>query len=168
MIPYSVSMPQTLRMATTAPYPRARRAQGPREPRLEVLAGGDALDGTTAACLLVRRDERAHIDDPLALLAGDLGPVVGVRRVRQVLVLLVLLMDRGDEVLRPDALGLAADVALDGELLRAPHDVLDHGPGREVLEVHDLLVTVLVGDLEEPVLLVRPVHLLDRLLDHRR
>ena len=48
----------------------------------------------------------------------------------------------------------------------APHDVLDHGPGREVLEVHDLLVTVLVGDLEEAVVVVGAVHDLDRVLDH--
>ena len=39
-------------------------------------------------------DERADEDDALALLARDLRPVVGVGRVRQVLVLLVLLLDR--------------------------------------------------------------------------
>ena len=42
-----------------------------------------------------------------------------------------------------------AIVPLDRQLLRPAHDVLDHGARREVLEVHDLLVAVLVGDLEE-------------------
>ena len=58
------------------------------------------------------------------------------------------------------------DLALDGQLLGPPDDVLDHRPGSEVLVVHDLLVTVLIGDLEELVHLVVPVHLLDRRLDH--
>ena len=57
------------------------------------------------------------------------------------------------------------DLALYGQLLGPPDDVLDHGPRGEVLVVHDLLVTVLVGDLEELVRLVVPVHLLDRPLD---
>ena len=48
----------------------------------------------------------------------------------------------------------AGELALDGELLGPAHDVLDHGPRGEVLEVHDLLVAVLVGDLEELVRLV--------------
>ncbi len=73
----------------------------------------------------------------------------------------------------PRPRGLAADPLLAGGeepldrlLLGPPHDVLDHGSGREVLEVHDLLVTVLVGDLEELVGLVGAVHLLDRPLGH--
>ena len=49
----------------------------------------------------------------------------------------------------------------------AAHDVLDHGARGEVLEEHDLLVTVLIRDLEESVLLVVGVHRLDRALDHR-
>ena len=61
---------------------------------------------------------------------------------------------------------LVGDGPLDGQLLGPADDVLDHGPRREVPVVEDLLVAVLVGDLEEPVLLVGPVHLGHRLLDH--
>ena len=43
--------------------------------------------------------------------------------------------------------------ALDRGLLRAGDDRVDHRAGREVLEVHDLLVAGGVGHLEEPVLL---------------
>ena len=44
--------------------------------------------------------ERADEDDALALLPGDLRPVVGVRGVRQVFVLAELLADRVEQVLR--------------------------------------------------------------------
>src|SRR5436305_407726 len=94
--PYSVSMPQTFWMATTASY-RSAAAQGVQTASgLKILTGGDALDGPAAGRLLVLalRDEHPQEDDALALLAGDLRPVVGVRGVRQVLVLLVLLADR--------------------------------------------------------------------------
>ena len=47
------------------------------------------------------------------------------------------------------------------------HDVLDHRPGVEVLEVQDFLVPVGVGDLEEPVLVGLGVHPLDDRVDHR-
>src|SRR3954452_7912971 len=145
-MPNSVSTPQTFRIATRPPY----------RP-LQILTRRDALDRTTTGRLALGllRDERAHVDDALALLAGDLGPVVGVRRVRQVLVLLVLLRDRREEIVGADALRALADLALDRQLLGAAHDVLDHGAGREVLEVHDLLVAVLVGHLQEPVRVVR-------------
>src|SRR5205807_7123908 len=116
--------------------------------RLQVLAGADPLDGPSARGLLALGEEGAHVDDALALLARDLGPVVGVGGVGQVLVLLVLLPDGGEEVVGADALALAGDGPLDGELLGPAHDVLDHGPRGEVLEVEDLLVAVLVGDLE--------------------
>src|SRR5205807_5103894 len=115
--------------------------------KLEVLPGGDPLDGAAALGLLAAGDERADVDDALALLARDLRPVVGVGGVGQVLVLLELLADGFDQVLGGDALLPAGDQALDRELLRPPDDVLDHGPGGEVLEVQDLLVAVLVGDL---------------------
>src|SRR3954454_7773385 len=221
-IPYSVSMPTTFWMATTARYPdvsptgsqrwdqpNARRAssqrpkgrmpagtahrpaRGPdrRRPHAggrgharpaamdgcrtsqgsQVLAGGHPLDGAAAGGLLVLAlaEQDPQEDDALALLAGDLGPVVGVGGVRQVLVLLVLLPDRVEQVLGADALALARDLALDGQLLGPAHDVLDHGSRREVLEVHDFFVAVLVGHLDEPVVVVGRVHLLDRLLDHR-
>src|SRR5436305_2691135 len=174
-IPYSVSIPQTFCMATTASYRphgpctahrcvRRLGARGHRSDKtvwLEVLTGRDPFDGPTAGGLLVLalREQDPQEDDALALLAGDLGPVVGVGGVGEVLVLLVLLADRGEQVLGADAFALACDLALDGQLLGPPHDVLDHGARREVLEVHDFFVTVLVGDLDEPVLVVGRVHL---------
>src|SRR5262245_20412789 len=55
---------------------------------LQVLARvADRVDGPTRLGALAARDERADVDDALALLAGDAGPVVGVGGVRQVLVL---------------------------------------------------------------------------------
>ena len=65
-----------------------------------------------------------------------------------------------------DAPALAGDGPLDGQLLGPADDVLDHGPRGEVPVVEDLLVAVLVGHLEEPVLVVVPVHLGHGLLDH--
>src|SRR5205807_134988 len=159
-------MPQTLRIAMTdGRYPPVPRMGTPRE-ALEVLPGADPFDGATAGGLLALRQQRADIDNALALLARDLGPVVGVGGVGEVFVLLVLLLDGSEEVLGADALTLARDRPLDGELLGPAHDVLDHGARREVLEVEDLLVAVLVGDLEEAVLLVVAVHLDDRAVDH--
>src|SRR5690606_17321321 len=45
---------------------------------LQVLAGGHPLDRAPAGRfgVVCPLDERADVDDPLALLAGDLGPVV--------------------------------------------------------------------------------------------
>src|SRR5207245_7393718 len=58
-------------------------------PFLEIVAGGeDLLD--VLLLLFGVAHERPHVDDPLALLAGDLRPVVGVGRIRQFLVLLEL------------------------------------------------------------------------------
>ena len=53
---------------------------------------------------LLAGDERADVDDPLALLARDPGPVVRVRGVGQVLVLGELVDDRVQQVLHPQAL----------------------------------------------------------------
>src|SRR3990170_1537046 len=132
----------------------------------QVLAGVDDL--LDPALLLLRlAHERLDVHDALALLAGDLRPVVGVRRVRQVLVLLELLADRRVEVRGRDALLAAADVALERELLGAAHDGLDHRARGEVLEVQDLLVAVGVRDLEEAVALAQRVHGLDGGHDHR-
>ena len=167
-MPYSVSMPQIFRIATRHPTacrsgtaavastgPRTARGTG----RWRPARWPDRRSGLGRRRLL---DERAHVDDALALLARDLRPVVRVGRVGQVLVLLVLLVDRLDEVLRCGCPGRpSADEPLDGQLLGPAHDVLDHGARREVLEVHDLLVAVLVGDLEELVGLVVAVHLVD-------
>ena len=63
------------------------------EAGLQVLAGGDALDRPAAVGLLGLPGRREGTDehDPLALLAGDLRPVVGVRGVRQILPSIVVL-----------------------------------------------------------------------------
>src|SRR4051812_47962167 len=87
--------------ATASGSRRRCRPTGDRD--LEVLAGGDALDLTTAGGLVTLGHQGAHEHDALALLARDLRPVVGVGRVRQVLVLAVLLLDRGEQVLGGDA-----------------------------------------------------------------
>src|SRR5438067_677861 len=173
-MPYSVSMPHTLGMATDGPYPGAPAdgafsgAPSPTAGRLEVLASPHAFDGASTGRLLALGQQGANVDDPLALLARDLGPVVGVGGVGQVLVLLVLLLDGSEEIVEAYALAGTGDRALDGELLGPPHDVLDHGARREVLEEQDLLVAVLGGDLEEAVVVVGLVHLDDGALDHGR
>src|SRR5262245_27179425 len=97
-------------------WARASAGRALRPP--QVLAGGGAFDGSAALEGVLRLvDEGADEDDPLALLARDLRPVVGVGRVGQVLVLLVLLLDGVDEVLRADALLAPGDEPLDGQLL---------------------------------------------------
>src|SRR5437899_2623464 len=139
--------------------PHCLRSGARAEPpaALQVLTRID--DPLDAPELLFRlAHERLHVDDPLTLLAGDLGPVVRVGGVGEIFVLLELLADGGEEVVGHDALLAPADVALEGELLGAPHDRLDHGAGREVLEVEDLLVAVGVGDLEAAVLFAQRVH----------
>src|SRR6266566_6468681 len=82
-IPYSVSMPMTLGIAM--------------EGRLQVLARVDPLD--LAALAADISHQGSDIDDPLALLARDPGPVVRVRRVGQVLVLLELVANGAQEIL---------------------------------------------------------------------
>src|SRR5882724_1012771 len=143
----------------------AMRLSGSRPRTLEVLAGrNDFLDAPLLARHFAR--QRLHGYDALTLLAGDLRPVVGVRRIRKILVLLELFSDGAEELVGRDALLPPADVALEGELLGTAHDRLDHGTGGEVLEVQDLLVAVGVGDLEEAVLLAETVHRLHRRADH--
>src|SRR5262249_21917083 len=78
-MPYSVSIPHTLRIAMAAPYRRppgkgrpSRNGVRPRRVGLEVLAGGGPLDGPAALHgVLELVDERADEHDPLALLARD-------------------------------------------------------------------------------------------------
>src|SRR5688572_15709127 len=193
-MPYSVSMPMTFGMAMRPLYEarvkqslkknpgRGGRGAASEAPGalsynkqgqapgasyfLEVLSGIDDL--FDVALLFLRlAHERLHVPDPLALLAGDLRPVVGVGRVRQILVLLELLAYGGEQVVGHDALLTLADVALERQLLGAPDDRLDHGARGEVLEVQDLLVPVGVGDLQEAVLLAQAVHRLDGREDHR-
>src|SRR6266699_2815077 len=155
--------------------PRSQPTWRPFEPlssgtatrrRSEILPRGDALDLPAAAAAVVLGEQRADEHDALALLAGDLRPVVGIRRVRQILVLAVLLPDGVDEVAARDASRATADLALDRHLLRAPDDVLDHRPGGEVLEEQHFLVAVLVRDLQEAVLVVTRVHAVHCRIDH--
>ena len=73
-MPYSVSMPQIFGMAMTEGYASGRT--------LEVLPRLDLLDLTGPSPSFVLADEGADVDDALALLAGDLRPVVGVGGVR--------------------------------------------------------------------------------------
>src|SRR5881397_609126 len=100
-MPYSVSMPMTLGidMGVT----------------LQVLPRVDPLDLPAVPAALA--EERADVDDALALLAGDPGPVVRVGGVGQVLVLLELVPDRSHQVLELQALLGVAEEALDGHLL---------------------------------------------------
>src|SRR5438876_6730854 len=177
VIPYSVSMPMTFGMAmrflapwrTETPGPGQGKDEGgappPSRSRLQILSGvDDALDAPLL--LLGLAHQWLHVDDPLTLLPRDLRPVVGVRGVRQVLVLLELLADGGLEILGGDALGAAANQALECQLLGATDDGLDHRTRGEVLEVEDFLVAVGVRDLEEPVLLGERVHGLHGPGDH--
>src|SRR5579863_9066736 len=102
-MPYSVSIPRTFATDMV----------------LEVLAGADVLDRTTAEDVgLFAVHERADEDDPLALLARHTRPVVGVRRVGQVFVLAVLLTNRLDQVVGAQPASLVGDLALDRQLLR--------------------------------------------------
>ena len=50
--------------------------------QLEVLAGGDGVDGLAAFAIGVGVDQGSHVHNALTLLARDLCPVVGVGRVR--------------------------------------------------------------------------------------
>src|SRR5258705_5485380 len=115
---------------------------------LEILARvDDALDAPKLFLRLAH--ERLDVDDPLALLAGDLRPVVGVGGVGEVFVLLELLADGGEQVVGHDALLAATDLALEGELFGPAHDRFDHGAGGEVIEGQDLIYAVAVRDLKE-------------------
>src|SRR4051794_8083316 len=81
---------------------------------LQVLARvGDRVDGAARFGALAAGDQRADVDDPLALLAGDAGPVVGVGGVRQVLVLPELVHARVEQVLQSQALALGGEELLD-------------------------------------------------------
>src|SRR5207244_2263238 len=148
-MPYSVSMPVTFGIAIG---PRAsadaRTLRGLYPPRrLEILSRADPVD--LAALALGVPEQGPDVHDALALLARDPGPVVGVGRVGQVLVLLELVADGRHQVLELEALLAEGQEPLDGHLLGPADDVLDHGPGVEVLEVEDLLVPGLIRHFEE-------------------
>src|SRR3990172_8953299 len=115
VIPYSSSVPITFGIAIASPHRDSS----------EVLPRVDVLDRT-----LLPADpghERPHVDDALALAARDPCPVVGVGRVRKVLVLLELLLHGLEHVIELDAALVLRDQPLHGLLLGARHDVLAHG-----------------------------------------
>src|SRR5215467_12661575 len=104
-MPYSVSIPITFWIAMRPPDLRPLEGmktdgggEAPRSPPpsfLQVLAGiDDALD--RALLVLGLAHERLHIDDALALFAGDLGPVVGVGGIGEIFVFLELFADGGE------------------------------------------------------------------------
>src|SRR5215469_8298330 len=166
--PYSVSMPITRRtvmahtLAAACPTSALRQVQ-----RSQVLAGiRHGVDRPAGLVAALARDQRPDVDDALALLAGDPGPVVRVGGVRQVLVLAELVDTGGQQVRDAQPLHSGLEELLDRHLLGPVHDVLDHRARVEVLEVQHFLVAVGVGDLEEPVLLRLAVHPLDDPLDH--
>ena len=69
-----------------------------------VLPGvGDGVDGAARVAALLGADQGPDEDDPLALLAADLGPVVGVGGVGQVLVLGELVQAGLQQVADPHA-----------------------------------------------------------------
>src|SRR5919107_862580 len=109
-MPYSTSVPITRRTVTG-------RAYAPTTPGLEVLTGvRDGVDRSSRLGALLAGDERADEDDPLALLAGDAGPVVGVRGVGEVFVLLELVDARLQQVRDPDAVLVVVEQVLDRHL----------------------------------------------------
>src|SRR2546427_11244021 len=148
-MPYSVSMPMTLAMATCARPPLcdagSLRALYPAGYRLQVLARGDPLHLPAVAVSIAQ--EGTDVDDPLALLPGDPRPVVGVGGVGGVLVFLGLVADGRQEVLQLESFLPLRQESFDHNLLGPTDDVFDHRSGVEVLEVQDLLVARLVGDL---------------------
>src|SRR5215469_15859609 len=156
-MPYSVSVPMTRRtLMVQSLVPTCRhRAQARRCPHipwriclggsavvvvtvrgLQVLPGvGHRVDGAAGLGAVLAGDQGPDVDDPLSLLAGDPRPVVGVRGVGQVLVLAELVHARSQQMRDADALLPGLEELLDRHLLRPGHDVLDHRPGVEVLEV---------------------------------
>src|ERR1700677_2524628 len=142
-IPYSVSIPRTLAIALG----------------LEILPRAHVLDrATTLHVVFFSVDQRADENDPLALLARDSCPVVGVGGVGKVFVLAELLTNRFEEVVLLESSTLARDLALHGDLLGPSHNVLDHGARSEVLEVQDFFIAALIGDFQESILIVDAEH----------
>src|SRR5438034_11055302 len=108
----------------------ASRASGGTVSPPRVLPGvGHGVDRPARLGPGLAGDQGPDVDDALALLAGDPGPVVRVGRVRQVLVLAELVDARGQQVTDPHALLAGVEELLDGHLLGPADDVLDHPAG---------------------------------------
>src|ERR1700752_1982129 len=89
-----------------------------REQPSEVLPGvGHGVDRPTRLGPGLAGDQGPDVDDALALLTGDPGPVVRVGGVRQVLVLAELVDARGQQVTDSHALLAGVEEFLDGHLL---------------------------------------------------
>src|SRR5260370_41435454 len=76
-MPYSVSMPHTLGMATDGPYPGAAASGAPCSAAggwLDGLAGPPALDGASTRRLLALGQPGTNVNEPLALPARGPGP----------------------------------------------------------------------------------------------
>src|SRR2546427_6429403 len=135
-----------MKAAATTRQQKCRRSAATM-PHLQILTGvDDFLDAPLRLAGLA--DERLDVSDALALLAGDLRPVVRVRRVGQILVLLELLAHGVEQVGGGEAFASAADVALERQFLGAPYQRLDHRARGEVLEEEHLFLAVRVRDLE--------------------
>src|SRR5712692_1292395 len=86
-----------------------------REQPSKVLSGvGHGVDRPARLGPGLAGDQRPDVDDAIALLAGDAGPVVRVGGVRQVLVLAELVHAGGQEVRHPQALLAGFQEFLDG------------------------------------------------------
>src|SRR5437588_12945508 len=84
----------------------------------EVLPGvGHRIDRPARLGSGLAGDQRPDVDDALALLAGDPGPVIGVGGVRQVLVLAELVDARGQQMTDAHALLAGVEELLDRHLL---------------------------------------------------
>src|SRR5215218_5753848 len=131
-MPYSTSVPMTRRTLMRQPYASAfgtdrKDDDGPapegtgpsQRSSLQVLTGVRRRVDGPAGLVALAADERADVDDPLALLARDPRPVVRVGRVGQVLVLLELVEARRRQVADPQTRRPGLQVLLDRHLLRA-------------------------------------------------
>ena len=98
------------------------------------------------------------MDDLFALLTGDLCPIIGIGRIRQIFMLLVLFADRTREVVHLQAFLVRCDRAFDGKFLRARDNPFDQRTARKVLEVERLLLSIGVRDLQEFVFLRHGIH----------
>src|ERR1700678_1295333 len=130
-MPYSVSVLMTRSTLIVLQRSAGRHhrlpAQSVAGPSKVLTGVRDCVDGTARLGALLAGHQSADVDDALALLAGDARPVVGVGGVVQVLVLAEPVHAGGEEVSDADALLAGVEELLDGHLLGAGHDVLDHG-----------------------------------------
>src|SRR5690625_4566326 len=153
MTPNSVSIPRIFGIAIGRPY---RDGAARRGPRSQILTGRRLLDRAASGrnIVFIPAYECPDVDDSLALLPRDLGPIIGIGGVGKILVFPELTAYGFDQVTGANASVTIGDLAFDRCLFGSAHDVLDHRARREVLEEHHFLITILVGDLEKSVGLI--------------